>query len=419
MKRLDNLFQKICTLENINEADNKARKNKGLRYGIIMHDVDRDEENRLLLQQLLDGTYKTSAYSTYTIYEPKERLIYRLPYYPDRIVHHAIMNVMEPIWKSIFIDQTYSSIKDRGIHACAKAVRKALDEYPKETIYCLKLDIHKFYPSIDHSILKQIIRIKIKDKRLLNLLDDIIDSAPGVPIGNYLSQFFANLYLAYFDHWVKETLRCKFYFRYADDIVILGEDKELLNLVLININYYLTTKLKLELKPNYQIFPVDSRGIDFVGYKFYHPHTLLRKSIKVKINRLLHLYNTGKLSEKKLKDSMQSYFGWLKYCDSKHYLQKIESITGIHYSNFRGEETIISNFYNKIVRIIDIQKHSKYFVVHCYYHNKPYTFKSSSKKLLNKIEQEFYIQENEKRKKTILPRLSLDNPETWQQFLLL
>ena len=343
------------------------------------------KDNAELLKSLLNGTYKTSKYSTFKIYEPKERLIYRLPYYPDRIVHHAIMNIMEPIWKSIFIKQTYSSIKNRGIHACAKDVRFALDNFPKETRYCLRLDIHKFYPSIDHEILKNIIRIKIKDNRLLKLLDDIIDSAPGVPIGNYLSQFFANLYLTYFDHWVKETLRCKFYFRYADDIVIMGNDKELLNLTLLNINYYLTTKLKLELKPNYQIFPVDSRGIDFVGYRFYHSHTLLRKSIKVKINRLLDRYERGYIALSKLKIIMQSYFGWLKYCNSKHFLQKIEVQTRLCYSNFIGEEELISNTYNKNIRVIDIQLGNKFFIIHFYYHNKPYWLKSCNKKLLKKL----------------------------------
>lgn len=385
MKRLSNLFDKICTIENIEEADRKARKNKGIRYGILKHDLHPEKDNAELLESLLNGTYKTSEYSTFKIYEPKERLIYRLPYYPDRIVHHAIMNIMEPIWKSIFIKQTYSSIKNRGIHACAKDVRFALDNFPKETKYCLKLDIHKFYPSIDHEILKKIIRIKIKDNRLLKLLDDIIDSAPGVPIGNYLSQFFANLYLAYFDHWVKETLRCKFYFRYADDIVIMGNDKGLLNLTLLNINYYLTTKLKLELKPNYQIFPVDSRGIDFVGYKFYHSHTLLRKSIKVKINRLLDRYEKGYIALSKLKINMQSYFGWLKYCNSKHFLQKIEAQTRLCYSNFIGEEELISNTYNKNIRVIDIQLGNKFFIIHFYYHSKPYWLKSSNKKLLKKL----------------------------------
>jgi hypothetical protein len=121
-------------------------------------------------------------------------------------------------------------------------------------------------------------------------LKEIIYSAKGVPIGNYLSQFFANLYLTYFDHWVKEELKCKYYFRYADDIVILGNDKNYLRNVLVSIKLYLKQVLNLELKPNYQIFPVESRGIDFVGYKFCHTHVLLRKSIKMRMFRLINLY---------------------------------------------------------------------------------------------------------------------------------
>lgn len=132
-------------------------------------------------------TYKTSEYNTYKIYEPKERIIFRLPYYPDRITHHAIMNVMEPIWTKIFTRDTYSCIKDRGIYALVGKLKKDLRKDPEGTKYCAKMDIKKFYPSITHSILKEIIRKKIKDKSLLKLLDEIIDSAEGVPIGNYLS----------------------------------------------------------------------------------------------------------------------------------------------------------------------------------------------------------------------------------------
>lgn len=151
----------------------------------------------------------------------------------------------------------------------------------------MKLDVRKFYPSIDHDILYEILQKKIKDKKLLALLKEIIYSADGVPIGNYLSQFFANLYLAYFDHWVKEELKCKFYFRYTDDIVVLNDNKEFLRTVLLSMKLYLRNVLKLELKQNYQIFPVNSRGIDFVGYRFFHTHVLLRKSIKVRLFRLI------------------------------------------------------------------------------------------------------------------------------------
>jgi len=211
MKRINNLYNKIISIENLNLADKKARKGKLHSYGVIHHDLNR-ESNIIALHELLKNeTFKTSKYYIFKIYEPKEREIYRLPYFPDRILHHAIMNILEPIWMSIFTKDTYSCIKKRGIHGCMKAVKFALKDV-ENTKYCLKIDIKKFYPSIDHDILKLIIRKKIKCKDTLLLLDNIIDSAPGVPIGNYLSQYFANLYLAYFDHWIKEIKKIKYYF---------------------------------------------------------------------------------------------------------------------------------------------------------------------------------------------------------------
>lgn len=188
-------------------------------------------------------------------------------------------------------------------------------------MYCLKMDIKKFYPSINHKILKRILKKKIKDKELLQLLSEVIDSAEGVPIGNYLSQFFANLYMAYFDHWVKEELKVKYYYRYADDIVLLSDSKDQLRRWFVAIKLYLTHELQLKLKDNYQIFPVDSRGIDFVGYVFYHTHTRLRKSIKMKLWRLIDKYESGEIKKEELQVRLASYFGWLKYCDSKNLLR--------------------------------------------------------------------------------------------------
>lgn len=380
MKRISNLFGKICTIENINLADDKARKNKTKRYGINLHDKNRILENQQLLEKLQNLTYQTSQYSTYTIYEPKERLIFRLPYYPDRITHHAIMNIMEPVWVNIFIKNTYSCIKGRGIHKLAKDLKKALNA-KEETKYCLKLDIRKFYPSINHDILLKIIKRKVKDKKLLQLLSEIIYSAEGVPIGNYLSQFFANLYLAYFDHWVKEELQCKYYFRYADDIVILSNNKQFLRNVLLAIKLYLKHELKLNVKPNYQIFPIDSRGLDFIGYKFYHTHVLLRKSIKLRIFKLINLYKNKKISRKDLKNRMSSYFGWLKYCNSKNLLRKIQKLTGFKYSNWNGQETNISRFYNKYVRIYSVINYNQYFKIHLTYNKIPFIIKSNNKQL--------------------------------------
>lgn len=281
MKRVGNIFDKVISLENLRLADEKARKGKLHSYGVKVHDKNRDANLLALHESLKNGTFKTSKYHIFKIYEPKEREIFRLPYYPDRILHHAIMNILEPIWVSVFNKNTYSCIKNRGIHACAKDVKHALKQDPDGTRYCLKIDVRKFYPSINHEILKQVVRRKIKDSRLLALLDEIIDSVPsGVPIGNYLSQYFANLFMAYFDHWLKETKGVKYYWRYADDIVILAPNKDVLHSLLHEIRAYLRDNLNLKVKRNYQVFPVDSRGIDFLGYVFYHSHTLLRKSIK-------------------------------------------------------------------------------------------------------------------------------------------
>lgn len=324
MKRIGNLYEKVISLENLRLADEKARKGKLRSYGVKVHDKRREANLIALHESLKNGTFQTSKYHVFTIYEPKERLIFRLPYFPDRILHHAIMNILEPIWVSVFNQSTYSCIKNRGIHKCAKDVKKALKQDPDGTRYCLKIDVRKFYPSINHELLKQIVRRKIKDKRLLALLDEIIDSADGVPIGNYLSQYFANLFLAYFDHWLKEQKRVKYYWRYADDIVILAHDKDSLHKLLHEIRAYLHG-LKLKVKHNYQVFPVDSRGIDFLGYVFYHTHTLLRKSIKQKLCRRVAKLNKRKIAPTKevYKQQICSWWGWCKYCDSINLMNKL------------------------------------------------------------------------------------------------
>ncbi|MGN6491200.1 MAG: reverse transcriptase domain-containing protein [Agriterribacter sp.] len=314
MKRIGNLFEKIVSVDNLHLADKNARKGKGFQYGIKVHDRNREENINALHLSLVSKTYRTSEYTTFKVYEPKEREVYRLPYYPDRIVHHAIMNIMEPIFVSVFTADTYSCIKRRGIHAAANNLKSALKDF-SGTTYCLKLDIKKFYPSVDHAVLKHLLRRKVKDSDLLWLLDEIIDSAMGLPIGNYLSQYFANFYLTYFDHWIKETKAVKYYFRYADDLVILHNDKQYLHSLLKDISRYLNEKLNLQVKSNYQVFPVESRSIDFVGYRFYHTHTLLRKSIKKNFARML--------ARRKNPASIASYWGWAKHADTKNLIKKL------------------------------------------------------------------------------------------------
>lgn len=314
MKRHGNLFERICSTLNLQLADAIARTGKSGQYGVISHDRNQVENIARLHEMLVNQTYTTSPYKIFQISDPKVRDIYALPYFPDRIVHHAVMNILEPILVSCFTADTYSCIKGRGIHAAQKAVERALRDHAG-TQYCLQLDIKKFYPSVDHAVLKTLIRRKIKDPQLLWLFDDIIDSAQGLPIGNYLSQFLANFYLTPLDHWIKEAAGVRHYFRYSDDMVILAGSKDQLHYLRLRISEYLARELNLQVKSNHQVFPVDAQGIDFIGYRFYHGYTLLRKGIKVRFARAV--------ASGKGQQIIASYLGWAKHANCNHLIKKL------------------------------------------------------------------------------------------------
>ena len=312
MKRVGFLFEKIISIDNLRLADERARRGKRKSYGVRRHDRRREENIKDLHDMLKNGTFSTSKYYIYKIYEPKERDIFRLTYFPDRIVHHAIMVYMEKIFVNTFTADTYSCIRKRGIHLANKRIKRVMRN-DKDMKYCLKIDVRKFYPTVDHDVLKRLLRRKLKDNKLLGLIDEIIDSAPGLPIGNYLSQYLANYILTYFDHKIKEIYKVKHYYRYADDMVFLSDNKQDLHDLLIVINHELA-ELGLYLKGNYRVFPVRT-GIDFVGYVFYPTHTLLRKGIKKNMCR--------KYKDKK---AHTSYMGWAKYCNSKNLIDKLNYI---------------------------------------------------------------------------------------------
>jgi retron-type reverse transcriptase len=314
MKRKGNIYPDICSMENLELADARARRHKGRQREIREFDKDRIAKLEALRDMLVNKRYKTSEYQLFKIHEPKERDISKLPYYPDRIVHHAIMNELEQYFVACFTADSYSCIKGRGVHKALGALKKQLKD-AEHTQYCLKLDIRKFYPNVDHDILKQLLRRKFKDNDLFWLLDEIIDSAPGLPIGNYLSQYFANFYLTGFDHWLKEEKRVKVYFRYKDDMVILHGDKAYLHQLLHEIREYLRCKLKLELKENYQVFPVDARGIDMLGYVVFHKHVRVRKRIKKNCAR--------RIRRNKSRMTIASYKGWFKHGNCRHLTKKL------------------------------------------------------------------------------------------------
>lgn len=253
MKRYGNLFEKVCGPQNIAAAHRNARKGKRSYREVKMVDSDPQRFFAEIRRLLESGAYKTSPYEMMIKNEyGKPRVIHKLPYFPDRIVHHAIIQVVGPIWDRTLIRDTYACIRGRGIHDGGRRLKKALKDR-EGTRYCLKMDVKKFYPSMSHEVLKAIVRRKIKDRRLLDLLDEIIDSLQGdagVPIGNYVSQFFGNLYLSGYDHWTKEVQRCRYYFRYCDDVVILAADKARLHRLCEMTRRYWAGELIVKLKNN-------------------------------------------------------------------------------------------------------------------------------------------------------------------------
>lgn len=313
MKRIGNLYALIYDIDNLRLADKKASRGKSNQKGVIEHNKIKEENLQTLHEKLKNKTYETSPYTTFEIFEPKRRLIYRLPYWPDRICHHAILNILEPIFLSTFTANTYSCIPARGIHKAFGDSRNAIQNDPVNTAFILKLDVEKFFPNVDHQILKGMLRKKFKDPDLLWLLDEIIDSTTGLPIGNYISSILANFYLTYFDHWLKEEKQVKHVFRYCDDIICMHGDKNYLHELRKEITNYLWDNLRLKVKSNYQVFPI-SRGLDFVGYKTFRTHVRLRKSIKEKFVRMIKNNKNDK--------SIASYYGWLSHCNGDHLFNK-------------------------------------------------------------------------------------------------
>lgn len=263
-KRIKNVYEKIYDLDNLRKAHYYARKDKSFYKEVKM--VDKNVDHFLLIVQdmLKNKTYHVSkeSYTIATIYDKnKYREIWKLLYFPHALIQHWIIQVIWPDLLSTFCDFSCASIKDKW----GKRIQQLMHSYLKDyewTKYCLKIDIKKYYQNINHKVLKSLLRRKIKDIDLLELLDVIIDSYPWkrwLPIGSFLSQYLANFYLSYFDHRLKEVVNVKYVLRYMDDIVILWPSTSYLRVVYRRMKKYLSWKLKLQIKENRQIFLVDSR----------------------------------------------------------------------------------------------------------------------------------------------------------------
>ena len=325
MKRLGNVWDKIIDRDNLVLAFNKAAKGK--RHISAVRRVERNLDYHIdKLQQLLtSGNYKTAPYRASVVYEPKRRVIHSLPFFPDRIVHHAILNVIGDHWDSLFIHDSYACRKNKGQHAgslrCMEMVRR--------NNYVLKCDISKFYHSIPHDRLKQVIRKKLKDKKTLALLDEIIDSSyscevlvpgHGVPIGNLVSQWLGNLYLNELDMLIKHKYHIKDYVRYCDDFVIFHDDKKVLRSIAYELEEFLDKELHLRFS-KCELYPV-GHGVDYLGYRHFKTHILVRKSTAKRIRkRMRHIkscIDSGRINVRKFLGQVDSAMGWLMWANSYH-----------------------------------------------------------------------------------------------------
>lgn len=361
------LFNSICSMDNLYRAYQNAKSGKGW-YKEVKQIEKRPFYYLAGLQYMLKNhLFKTSEYEIFILNEgKKKRDVYKLPFFPDRIAQWAILQVIEPFLVANMTTDTYSAIPGKGIQPIVNDLRgyyktKRVDGKKKSvwvpsillsdeenTKYCYKIDLHHYYQSINHEVLKQKFRKVFKDPELLWLLDEIVDSIntateedlielslsgeievdpnTGIPIGNYMSQYSGNFYLSSFDHWVKEELHVKHYYRYMDDVVIFASSKEELHEIHRKVTAYTRDYLHLNIKGNYQIFPTKVRGVDFVGYRFFGEYTLLRKSTAINFKRKM------RACRKKMENnipptysewcSFNSYKGWLGNCDSYRLFKK-------------------------------------------------------------------------------------------------
>jgi retron-type reverse transcriptase len=288
-------------------------------------------ESRLfeLQTELLEERYLPQPYRYFRIKEPKERVI-SVAAFRDRVVHHALVNIIEPIFESLFVEDSYATRKNKGLHLAVKAAQNYAQSYQ----WYLKLDIRKYFDSISHEILIKLVSQKIKDPKIITLCKSILKNQTdsmglaedtGLPVGNLTSQFFANIYLNTLDYYVKHNLRYKGYVRYMDDFVLFSEDKISLKRDLQLIETFLAEKLKLQIKEKSAQINRTSQGIPFLGYRVY-PNLLrvrkenLRRCLKG-LEEQERLYLLGEIDGATLYQSTKSRIGFINFADTQR-LQK-------------------------------------------------------------------------------------------------
>ena len=349
-----NLWQELCSIDNLFLAYTRARKHKTQKQYVIEFEKGL-QKNLLRLQwELLTFTYYPRPLEVFTIRDPKTRKISKSDF-RDRIVHHALCNIIEPIFDRTFIYDSYANRLTKGTFKAVERFeyfKRKVSKNNQQDCYILKADIKHYFETVDHNVLIKIIQRKIKDRNILWLIKIILSNhkisieGKGMPLGNLTSQFFANVYLNVFDHYVKETLRIKYYVRYVDDFVILSNsENELINYK-EKINAFLLRELCLELHPEKTRIVSIHLGVGFLGLRIFENHSLLKKTnirkFKNKLSELIYDYDNKKIDYDTIYDLLEGWTAYIKNANTYNLKNKI--LHPLEY-NFGGE--ISTKEYNK------------------------------------------------------------------------
>lgn len=332
-KKVNSFFYENLTFEKLLQAHTRARKQKLSKREVLLFEMDLESSLANLLRQMKNKKYKLGSYREFVIYEPKERIIKSLPY-RDRVVHQWY--VEEFIKKYIvpkFIYHSFACIDGKGTHKAVEAVQNYMIKMQKvnKDFWILKCDVKKFFYNINQDILYSIICKYFKDKEILEfskilIFDENKNSRTGIPIGNYTSQYFANIYLNELDQYVKRELKIKCYVRYMDDFVLILNTKAECKEVKQKIQAFLKEKLLLELNEKSRYYP-NQMGVNFCGYRIFTTHRKLRNSSKKKIKKNVKiwnkLYRERRLNIEKALQSLNSWRGHATHCNSYKLQNKI------------------------------------------------------------------------------------------------
>ena len=322
MKRHGHLFERVVEYGNLLAAAHRARRGKRDCIAVARF-VFHLEPNLLRLQEeLQSGSYRMRPYRAFVIREPKRRQICAA-HFRDRVVHHAICAVLDPVFEGCLIGDTFACRRGKGTHA---AVRR-MQQFSRRFRYVLMCDVRRYFESVDHEALKALCRRRLKDRELLSLLDHIIghqlpgtEPGKGVPIGNLTSQYFANLYLGELDHFVKERLRLPAYLRYMDDFAVFANSKPELHRALSALREFLRATLRLELRAERTLLAPVTQGVPFLGFRVFPGVVRLDGRKLARMRRRVRdreeAYRLGRIDEQELAQSVQGMVGHVGHIDS-------------------------------------------------------------------------------------------------------